>query len=59
MPTVSVHGAKTHLSRLPARVGAGEGVVVARSGKPGAPTQDSALVSNETLFGRHGVRRLG
>ena len=34
MAEVSVHEAKTHLSRLLRRVAAGEEVVIARSGKP-------------------------
>ncbi len=34
MLTVNVHEAKTHLSRLLARVEAGEEVVIARNGKP-------------------------
>ena len=34
MPTVNVHQAKTHLSRLLARVEAGEEIVIARNGKP-------------------------
>jgi prevent-host-death family protein len=32
--TVNVHEAKTHLSRLLRRVGAGEEIVIARAGKP-------------------------
>jgi prevent-host-death family protein len=32
--TVNVHEAKTHLSRLLARVAAGEEVVIARAGRP-------------------------
>ena len=32
--TVNVHEAKTHLSRLLARVGAGEEIVIAHAGKP-------------------------
>ncbi len=32
--TVNIHEAKTHLSRLLARVQAGEEVVIARAGKP-------------------------
>lgn len=32
--TVNVHEAKTHLSRLLARVEAGEEIVIARAGKP-------------------------
>ena len=34
MVTVNIHEAKTHLSRLLARVEAGEEVVIARNGKP-------------------------
>ncbi len=34
MTTVNVHEAKTHLSRLLARVEAGERIVIARAGKP-------------------------
>jgi prevent-host-death family protein len=34
MKTVSVHEAKTHLSRLLRRVAAGEEVVIAKSGRP-------------------------
>ena len=34
MTTVNVHEAKTHLSRLLARVEAGEDVTIARNGKP-------------------------
>ena len=34
MPVVNVHQAKTHLSRLLARVEAGEEVVIARGGEP-------------------------
>jgi prevent-host-death family protein len=32
--TVNVHEAKTHLSRLLARVGAGEEIIIANAGKP-------------------------
>ena len=34
MPTVNVHQAKTHLSRLLAQAEAGEEVVIARRGEP-------------------------
>ncbi len=34
MKTVNVHEAKTHLSRLLARVAAGEEIVISRAGKP-------------------------
>jgi len=32
--TVNVHEAKTHLSRLLKRVGAGEEIIIAKAGKP-------------------------
>jgi prevent-host-death family protein len=34
MTTVNIHEAKTHLSRLIARVARGESFVIARAGKP-------------------------
>ena len=34
MPAVNVHEAKTHLSRLLARVEAGDEVIIARRGRP-------------------------
>ena len=34
MKTVSVHEAKTHLSRLLERVAAGDEVIISKSGKP-------------------------
>lgn len=34
MTQVNIHEAKTHLSRLLARVAAGEEVIIARAGKP-------------------------
>ena len=34
MKTVNIHEAKTHLSRLLKRVGAGEEIVIAKAGKP-------------------------
>ena len=40
MVVVNVHEAKTHLSRLLARVEAGEEVVIARNGKPVARLVD-------------------
>ncbi len=51
MSAVNVHQAKTQLSRLLARVEAGEEIVIARNGKPVA-----RLVNYE---GRRGVRRFG
>ena len=50
MPTVSVHQAKTHLSRLLVQVEAGENIVIARNGKPVAK-----LVRHE----RPGERQFG
>lgn len=32
--TVNIHEAKTHLSKLLARVGAGEEIIIAKAGKP-------------------------
>jgi prevent-host-death family protein len=34
MATVNVHEAKTHFSKLLARVAAGERIIIARAGKP-------------------------
>lgn len=34
MTTVNIHEAKTHLSRLLARVGAGESITIAKAGRP-------------------------
>jgi prevent-host-death family protein len=34
MPTVNIHEAKTQFSRLIERVGAGEEIIIAKSGKP-------------------------
>jgi prevent-host-death family protein len=34
MPTVNIHDAKTQFSRLIERVGAGEEIIIAKSGKP-------------------------
>ena len=34
MTTINIHQAKTHLSRLLARVAAGEEIVIAKAGKP-------------------------
>lgn len=45
MSTVSVHEAKTHLSRLLNRAATGEEIIIARAGKPVArlvPVQPSA-----------------
>ena len=50
MVTVNVHEAKTHLSRLLARVEAGEDVVIARGGKP---------VARLVQFQKRGKRQFG
>jgi prevent-host-death family protein len=34
MPTINIHEAKTHLSRLIERVNAGEEIVIGKAGKP-------------------------
>ncbi len=34
MPTVNIHAAKTHLSRLVDDAAAGEEIIIARAGKP-------------------------
>ena len=50
MATVNIHEAKTHLSRLLARVEAGEEVVIARNGKP---------VARLVTVGNPGKRQFG
>ena len=47
MPTVNMHEAKTHLSRLVEKAANGESVVIARAGKPLAEL--SALKSPEAI----------
>jgi prevent-host-death family protein len=49
MKTVNVHEAKTHLSRLLARVGRGEEVIIARAGKPIARLVPFAQKRERTL----------
>jgi prevent-host-death family protein len=53
MPTINMHDAKTHLSRLVAKATKGEGFIIARAGKP--------LVKVMPLDGREGAvpQRLG
>ena len=46
---VSVHEAKTHLSRLLRRVAAGEEIVIARAGKPVARLAPLATAGRRTL----------
>ena len=50
VPVVNIHQAKTQLSRLVARVEAGEEVVIARNGKP---------VARLVHFRHRGTRRFG
>lgn len=55
MKTVSVHGAKTHLSRVVEAVAAGEEVKIARAGKPVAglvPIMAKGTVRFGALAGR-------
>ena len=49
MDEVSVHEAKTHLSRLLARVAQGEEIVIARAGKPIARLVPVELKSRRVL----------
>ncbi len=53
---VSVHEAKTHLSRLLARVESGETVVIARSGKPIARLVPIVAPSSPRVPGNDEVR---
>ncbi|GAB4254063.1 type II toxin-antitoxin system Phd/YefM family antitoxin [Deferrisoma sp.] len=52
MITVNVHEAKTHLSKLLARVSAGEEVVIAKAGKPVARLCPYAPEPRQRVFGR-------
>ena len=45
METVNIHEAKTHLSKLLARVAAGEEIIIARAGKPVAKLSPVPLQS--------------
>ena len=51
MTTVNVHEAKTHLSRLLARVEAGERITIARAGKPIAILTPANLPAQERTSG--------
>lgn len=53
---VSVHEAKTHLSRLLARVSSGETVVIARGGKPVARLVPIGAPSGPRVPGTDDVR---
>ncbi len=52
MSTYNVHAAKTHLSKLLARVDAGEEIVIARSGRPVARLVPYAPKRRERRPGR-------
>jgi len=52
MRAVNVHEAKTHLSRLLARVARGEEVVIQRAGKPVARLVPVARPSGERVLGQ-------
>jgi prevent-host-death family protein len=52
MREVNVHEAKTHLSRLLARVERGEEVVIARAGKPVARLVPIARARGRRVLGR-------
>jgi prevent-host-death family protein len=45
--TVNIHEAKTHFSKLLARVSAGEEIVIARAGKPVARLAPIGLVTSK------------
>ncbi len=52
MTTVNIHEAKTHLSKLLARVLAGEEIVIARAGKPVArvlPYEDALAMPKKRI----------
>jgi prevent-host-death family protein len=51
MKIVNVHEAKTHLSRLLARVAAGEEVVIAKAGKPIARLVPVAASADARVLG--------
>lgn len=51
MKIVNVHEAKTHLSRLLARVAAGEEIIIARAGKPVARLVPVTVAPRERRLG--------
>jgi prevent-host-death family protein len=53
VPSVNVHEAKTHLSRLLERVEHGEEIVIARAGKPVARLVPVGPVQPRRLLGRN------
>jgi len=52
MEQVNVHDAKTHLSRLLARVAEGEEFIIARAGKPVARLTPFRVATNTRTLGR-------
>lgn len=52
MVQVNVHEAKTHLSRLLARVAAGEEVIISKAGKPVAKLVPLAGAPRRRVFGQ-------
>ena len=51
MKTVSIHEAKTQLSRLLKRVAAGEEIVIAKAGRPVARLVPVAAVARDRVLG--------
>jgi prevent-host-death family protein len=51
MPTVNIHEAKTHLSRLVAEAAAGHEVIIAKAGKPVARLVPLALPPQRRRLG--------
>ncbi len=51
MPTINIHEAKTHLSRLVDRAAAGEEIIIAKSGKPLAKLVSLSEVNPPVRFG--------
>ncbi len=52
MHTVNIHEAKTHLSRLLAKVAAGEEIIIAKSGKPIACLVPYSITTRVRVFGK-------
>ena len=53
MTTVNVHEAKTHFSRLIARVEGGEEIIIAKAGKPVAKLRPISKVPPPRIPGGH------
>ena len=53
MITVNVHGAMTHLTRLLARVSAGEAVIIGKAGRPVAKLSPYRSPATRRVSGRH------